>query len=1228
MRLRSKLFLVAALAALLACMSVTSTRAAAEDPAKAPDKAAGKAADKPNGNAPAKAPPKADKPDEKVFLRNRQRDLLSTDFMLTDPKGAAPKGITEAENALIQETLRAGCEHFIAYMKESGPPEAHGLLHGIAVQAALIWALLGCGYPVDDPGAQAALTELLKPAAAVPPAKGASPRSPIEELETDELGLALTALWMLAEAREREAGGPPPGAQPDEKDAAKKDDAPKTSSEFRKRAKALGTRLTSDEAMFAARLREAILVRQDLHPERRTDKSRLIAAGGWYTSANPSIHMGPKCVLHALMGLMSAYRLGLEVPPMESLEGAVNFLINTQQRNGVGVPLAYASPKALEARDPKRAAPPPRIVRVTARGWNDCIFADDTGRAMERTQRGDFARPGETGCAVSALLIARWLAAGGIIPSATSPLVAKTTEAVQTGQAWLVRCADCRSPGAAVPRTPGEDMGGNFPGSEYGTEFEGDLGAVMMCVLTGSEALGVCQWYPDTASYWTKKLDWLRKQGRVERGEKAGADKAADDKRVAELPEERRGGGPGPGGSHGEGMVGIPDLLVLMSAFDKVPGGVESVRQICPKPAAAPQAADAGKQSGNAVNGPAGDDPAKPVAAQPVLDRAGNVLLLRNRQRDLVSTDFMLTHPKGAAPEGITDDERNLIAETLRAGCAKLIAYQKEYGAQQLGTMDKVSAQSVILWVLLGCGYPVADPAVQVVLAEILKSAVPVRGAAQANPAAGLQTDDAGLALVALWQLAEARDREAAAKDAAARAGDKDTAKKAGPAKPTDDLRRRAKTLGSRLTPEEAALAANLRDTIISRQDLHPERRADAFRFVPRGGWDDTAVPSGSSEPALVFYALLGLMSAYRVGLDAPPQECLEGAVNFLTAVQQQTGLDMPLAYMSPKVLDAKDAKNAKRSVRPARANACGWDNSLSISANSSSTPPKDGLIEFAEVGQTGCGVAALVIVRWLAANGAVAAASNPLAAKTEKAIQSGQAWLVRCAECESQGAAVPRKPGEPMGGNFPGDIHGVEFEGDLGTVMMCLLTGTEALGVCEWYPVAARFWVEKLTWLRREARAAAKAQEAGGKPVGGKPAAEKPGAEKPAGEKSAGEKPAGEKPEGDKSANGKPGAEMRLEEGGGGPGRGGFGDLSGSVFPGHLLILMSAFDKTPGGIDSLQQIYQKPVVAPPNPGENKPPEAGKGPEGGKPPENPADKPSGTDEKTPVPDKPTSGGKQ
>jgi hypothetical protein len=445
-----------------------------EPPAEKP------AGETPEGEAPSKgnevppkgekAPPKDDGKDggpvegdaNRTYEAVRRRDMLTTDFILRHPNGDQAQGITAEEEKQIEETIRGACYALLATQDAEGALDTdstYGKGFPFGTHAMAMLTLLNGGIKPSTNAIKAGIKAMLKLQNGPRTGDGSSRR---KELNTYEVGIGLMAYHALAVARraEKEPGN---GQQNAGKKPAKK--VPDSDADPRAEARKLHALLTSAEEAAARELREILVKR--------------CGGGRWsyYTGGgdNSNCH-------YAILGLLAAFRVGLDAPPPSIIEASRKAWVEAQGTEGPEVTLQFEMPeRGSGSRTAEKRVP--RTVATTARGWGYM------GRFRE-----DSAYLSMSAAGVLCLTALRYMEAGGkksILGSAGSR---DYEDAIYGGLAWLGKTLGPGSQAAGGEYTGLAGWGSGYPSNGY-TMLAVERGAI----FTGCNFLGTCEWYPKGA---------------------------------------------------------------------------------------------------------------------------------------------------------------------------------------------------------------------------------------------------------------------------------------------------------------------------------------------------------------------------------------------------------------------------------------------------------------------------------------------------------------------------------------------------------------------------------------------------------------------------------------------------------------------------------------------------------------------------------------------------------
>ncbi len=452
------------------------------------------------------------------------------------------------------------------------------------------------------------------------------------------------------------------------------------------------------------------------------------------------------------------------------------------------------------------------------------------------------------------------------------------------------------------------------------------------------------------------------------------------------------------------------------------------------------------------------------------------------KQRDMLSFDFMLAHPEGKEPEGLTPEEAQQVRDTLKGGADQLLAMQAEDGTIDVhnAPVYRCGSHALALWTILECGRPTTDPAVAKAIAAMLMLAekrmpVPAESddaAAKAQPpgVAGLRTYCASLVLVSLYTIARARASEAEAAELAKRIADGRSPPKLPKQKPehertATDVANAAKELQKQLTREEIQIGKAAKDTLTKRQTAN-------------GSWDYMESDAGGArgDGSNAHFCMFGLLAAHRIGLGAPAGFILNKAEDYWTKAQQASGPDVTLRFREPT--DSAKASNKRvsgtRNAQPRteKVRARGWGYRIE--------QPKVGEEDDSTLSMSSAGVICLSIIRYLKVGGTGTARGSRLVVKLDAALLDGLAWMHETLS-RAHDASEGKRPEAPKGESAEaaearrGREQRREYPTNRGwpayTMLAVeragILNGCDFFGTCEWYPLGARRILGRLADLR-----------------------------------------------------------------------------------------------------------------------------------------------------------------
>jgi len=448
------------------------------------------------------------------------------------------------------------------------------------------------------------------------------------------------------------------------------------------------------------------------------------------------------------------------------------------------------------------------------------------------------------------------------------------------------------------------------------------------------------------------------------------------------------------------------------------------------------------------------------------------------KYRDLLTYDFVLEHPDGKSPEGVTTDEAKLIEETLSAGVRALFTMQDKDGVIDLfaprngkGRGPQVSGtHGLALWTMMAAGAKPSSPGVKSAVKALLDLVaqgmggdVERRKSDGTGPkgAAALDTYELSIVMMAMHALAVERVAEA---DAAKPAANKSPTPKGPPDKTALSAKRAANELKNQLTKPELACVKEVYDALLARQ------AAD-------GGWG-YRIGDKATDPSNSHFALLGLLSGFRVGQGVPDQAVLDRAKTYWINAQGKKGPQVTLTF--------KDIETAKGNKKPSTI-----QRQLKVTTTGRGWGYSSRPTERLRLSMTAAGVVSLAVVRHLMLEGAGSGRGDERLASLDAALTDGLAGLVHMLpETNSEGVVKPEAPTGPTAN--PIDIGYTEYPNKVGYAMLAveragILAGCDTFGKCEWYPAGARSVLKNLEPLRAWAASGGNKPADGGK-AGGEP--------------------------------------------------------------------------------------------------------------------------------------------
>lgn len=459
--------------------------------------------------------------------------------------------------------------------------------------------------------------------------------------------------------------------------------------------------------------------------------------------------------------------------------------------------------------------------------------------------------------------------------------------------------------------------------------------------------------------------------------------------------------------------------------------------------------------------------------------------------RDLLSTDFMLAHPDDRKPSGLTPEEAAQVRETLAGGVRVLLAMQEPTGV--IDTYNRTDAagnprpygersyltgaHALAVWTLVASG---AEPstravkeAVKAMVGLAMSGGATAEDAGKVNVSSSLGSYELSLVLMAFHALAVEREAEQQTKDAAKGIKEKkeDDARgrggrnKKGKVDAAAEGRRHAALLYKQLSVSEQTCLRSVYEALLARQ-------------AGDGAWSYRASRSSSGDGSNAHFAMLGILSAYRTGLEAPKREILEKAASWWMAAQQRDGPLVELTFREPEEVEVgkKERKSsATRKPKSVSTKARGFD-------YSARSPRSDEGNGSARLSMSAAGVICLGIVRHLMLGGAKEGKGVEAVAKIDIALKDGLAYLAHVLP-STDPVEVPEdaeKPGGDGGDSPPRrPARTLEFGHTAYTTLAIeragILSGCDTFGRCEWYPLGARTLLPKLKRVREYQPAVAK---------------------------------------------------------------------------------------------------------------------------------------------------------
>jgi hypothetical protein len=452
----------------------------------------------------AKADPATD--NDRLIVRNRFAAAITTDFVLTHPKDAKAIGITEDEARFAREFVAFTSEELLKTVDSEGRFWNKDCWYKTTgAHAQIVWALLECGISSTNPVMERAVTALLKLAETRPKAGGETEifwseplKEGIDGFPTRYAAFTLLAMQALANARDREGAtqAKPQGVGGTK--TQREQELVQSAEDVLKRRQRLKKLLRPEELRIATAIRDSVIRRQGR--KALTSGGQQFPAGGWderFDIELPEVWAS----MHALTALRAAFELGLDAPPMDTLNLAADFLLS-QQLKGNGQPATLSFEDTQIAKNEVVTGRTPRRLTTTARGWtsiSDIEKSEATVRVAFEPRYITEGGLGETASAVTALLLARYLAASGDPSARGKPFSAKVDDAIHGGLAWIVGRIDACMDPSYKPSWNGKRLKPteSYPQPMCGGGLEWGSPAVELIAFM-------------TGSFWIDQLEWYR----------------------------------------------------------------------------------------------------------------------------------------------------------------------------------------------------------------------------------------------------------------------------------------------------------------------------------------------------------------------------------------------------------------------------------------------------------------------------------------------------------------------------------------------------------------------------------------------------------------------------------------------------------------------------------------------------------------------------------------------
>ncbi len=460
------------------------------------------------------------------------------------------------------------------------------------------------------------------------------------------------------------------------------------------------------------------------------------------------------------------------------------------------------------------------------------------------------------------------------------------------------------------------------------------------------------------------------------------------------------------------------------------------------------------------------DGDAKPVAGD--LPRYEQI-----KQRDRITHEFVLDHPAGQLPSGLTSSEAEDVASILKAGCERILETQQENGllrfpstSEKFSKPDHPGVQALAVWTLIEAGMLPSDSRLKKAIecmieiaedrAYMVDDSKGVVSRMTWRHPTGLtihQTYCASLFIIALHSVAIARVKEA-------------------PKPESIDDASEAPSLLNYLSDREKTVVREAWATLLRRQ-------------LPSGTWSyqEHSNGDGDGDFSNSHFAMLALLSAKRLGLKSPPKVVLDRAENAWVKAQQADG---PLVAMRFREIPESEPDAVRKSgTRRTEYRARGWGYTKTVVSQSSRPPERGGIKvppppQHQSVSMTAAGVICLAAIRHLReldsgvpAKRFAGGNGSPL----DQAICDGMAWLssTLTKEQDAKDGPVGNQAGEPNEDphhaqrTFPATAS-TKSPGYtmLAVERAAVLTGSDFFGKCEWYPVGVRAILPRLDHLKK----------------------------------------------------------------------------------------------------------------------------------------------------------------